>query len=70
MDLKDILYLLGKKVKIIDTDDIQYIGYFLDYTPAFNNPEDEWSISIYPSKSSNSGVGFFESDIKTIEEIY
>lgn len=67
MDLKDILYLLGKKVKIIDTDDIQYIGYFLDYTPAFNNPEDEWSISIYPSKSSNSGMGFFESDIKSIK---
>lgn len=69
MDLKDILYLLDKKVKIIDTDDIQSIGYFTDYTPAFNNPEDEWSIEIYPSKSSNSSMGFFESDIKSIEEI-
>ena len=67
MDLKDILYLLGKKVKIIDTDDIQYIGYFLDYTPDFNNPEGEWSIELYSTKSSDSGMGFFESDIKSIK---
>ena len=69
MDLEDIVYLLGKKVRIVDTDDIVHIGYFMDYTPAFNNPEDEWDIEIYPTKSSNSGWGFFESDIKSIEEI-
>ena len=68
MDLRDIIYLLGKKVKIIDTDDIQYIGYFTEYTQALDNPENEWSIEIYPSKTSCNGIGFFESDIKSISE--
>lgn len=66
-DLKSIINLLGKKVKIIDTDNIEHIGYFLDYTTAPNNDNNEWSIDVFPSKSSNSGVELFESEIKSIE---
>lgn len=69
MDLKDILNLFEKKVSVIDTDNNKRVGYFMDYTTALNNPEGEWSIEIYPSKTSSSGWGFFESDIKSIEEI-
>lgn len=68
-DLKDIIKMLGKKVKIIDTDNIEHIGFFLDYTTAPNNDNNEWSIDIFPSKSSNSGLGLFESEIKSIEII-
>lgn len=66
-DLKSIINLLGKKVKIIDTDNIEHIGFFLDYTTAPNNDNNEWSIDVFPSKSSNSGVELFESEIKSIE---
>lgn len=65
-NLKDVIKFLGKKVKIIDTDDIEHIGYFLDYTTAPNNENDEWSIDVFPSKSSNSGIELFESEIKSI----
>ena len=65
-DLKDIVKMLGKKVKIIDKDNIEHIGYFLDYTTAPNNDNNEWSIDVFPSKSSNSGIGLYQSDIKSI----
>lgn len=68
-DIIDIVKLLGKKVKIIDTDNIQHIGYFLDYTTALDNEENEWSIDIFPSKTSNSGIELFESDIQSIQPI-
>lgn len=68
-DLKDIVKMLGKKVKIIDIDDIEHIGYFLDYTTAQNNDNNEWSIDVFPSKSSNSGIGLYQSDIKSIVEM-
>ncbi len=68
MELKDIIRLLGKKVRVTDTDNSQRVGYFTDYTLAINNPEGEWSIEIYPTKDSMSGFGYFESDIKSIEE--
>ncbi len=69
MNLKDIIHLLGKKVKVIDVDGEQRIGYFMDYTNALNNPEGGWSIEIYPSKSSVSAWGYFKSDIKSIEKV-
>ena len=66
VDLKDIIKMLRKKVKIIDTDNIEHIGYFLDYTTAPNNDNNEWSIDVFPSKSSNSGIELYQSDIKSI----
>lgn len=69
MDLKDIMHLFGKKVKVTDTDGKQRIGYFMDYTTALNNPEGEWSIELYSSKTSVSVWGYFETDIKSIEEV-
>ena len=66
-DLKDIIKFLGKKVKIIDTDNIEHIGYFLDYTTAPNNENNEWSIDVFPYRSSNSGIGLYQSEIKSIE---
>lgn len=68
-ELVEIAKLLGKKVEIIDTDNIQYIGYILDYTTALNNEENEWSIDIFSSKTSNSGVELFQSEIKSIKVI-
>lgn len=68
-DLKDITKTLGKKVKIIDTDNIEHIGFFMDYTIAPNNDNNEWSIDIFPSKSSNSGIELYQSEIKSIVEI-
>lgn len=66
-DLKEIINFLGKKVKIIDTDNIEHIGYFLDYTIAPNNENNEWSIDVFPSKSSNSGIELYQYEIKSIE---
>ena len=68
-ELKDIITMLGKKVRVIDIDNIEYIGYFLDYTIALDNEENEWSIDIFPSKIANFGVELFESDIKTIDVV-
>lgn len=68
-DLKDITKMLGKKVKIIDTDNIEHIGFFMDYTIAPNNDNNEWSIDMFPSKSSNSGIELYQSEIKSIAEI-
>ena len=68
-DLKSIINLLGKKVKIIDTDNIEHIGYFLDYTTAPNNDNNEWSIDVFPSKSSNSGIELYQSEIKSIVKV-
>lgn len=68
-DLKSIITLLGKKVKIIDTEDIEYVGYFLDYTTAPNNDNSEWSIDVFPSKTSNSGIELYQSEIKSIVEV-
>ena len=68
-DIIDIVKLLGKKVKIIDTDNIEHIGYFLDYTTAPNNEENEWSIDVFPSKFSNSGIELFQSDIQSIQPV-
>lgn len=69
MNLKQIISFLGKKVKIIDDENIQYVGYFLGYTTAENNEENEWSIDIFPNRDSLSGIELFESEIKTIEVI-
>ena len=69
IDLKDILKLLGKKIQITDTENIKHIGYFLDYTTAPNNDNNEWSIDIFPSKSSNSGLELYQSEIKNIIEV-
>lgn len=68
-DLKDITKMLGKKVKIIDTDNIEHIGFFMDYTIAPNNDNNQWSIDVFPSKSSNSGIELYQSEIKSIVEI-
>ena len=68
-DLKDIIQMLGKKVKIVDVDNVENIGYFLDYTTAPNNENNEWSIDVFPSKSSNNGIELYQSDIKSIVEI-
>jgi hypothetical protein len=68
-DLKSIINLLGKKVKIIDIDNIEHIGYFLDYTTAPNNDNNEWSIDVFPSKTSNSGVELYQSEIISIEAV-
>lgn len=68
-DIIDIVKLLGKKVRIIDTDNTEHIGYFLDYTTAPNNEENEWSIDVFPSKTSNSGIELFQSDIQSIQPI-
>ena len=69
MNLKQIISFLGKKVKIIDDENIQYVGYLLGYTTANNNEENEWSIDIFPNKDSLSGIELFESEIKIIEVI-
>ena len=69
MTLKDIVGFLNKKVQIIDTDNIKHIGFIFGYTTAPNNENNEWSIDVFPSKSSNSGVELFESEIKSIEFI-
>ncbi len=68
-DLKNITKMLGKKVKIIDTDNIEHIGFFMDYTIAPNNDNNQWSIDVFPSKSSNSGIELYQSEIKSIVEI-
>lgn len=60
---------IGKKVKIIDNENIEYIGFVYGYTKALDNEENEASIDVVPTKESNSGMGFFESDIKSIEII-
>lgn len=57
----------GKKVRIIDTDGISYIGYVFGYTKAEDNEENEPSIDILPTKTSDNGVELFESEIKSIE---
>lgn len=69
IDLKDIVYLLGKKVEVIDSENIQHTGYFLDYTTAPNNDNNEWSIDIFPHKKSNSGIELFQTEIKSIQSI-
>ena len=68
-DLKNIINLLGKKVKIIDTENIEHIGYFLDYTTAPNNENNEWSIDVFPSKTSTIGLELYQSEIKNIKAV-
>lgn len=69
MDIKDIAKLINKKIEVIDTDNVKHIGYLFDYTSAINNEENEWSIEILPTLKSNSGIGFYESDIKSIKAV-
>ncbi len=59
----------GKKVKIVDIDNISYQGFVFGYTKAEDNDENEASIDIFPSKTAISGVELFESEIKSIEII-
>ena len=69
MTLKDIVKFLNKKVKILDIDNIEHIGFILGYTTALNNENNEWSIDVFPSKSSNSGIELYQSEIKNIEVV-
>lgn len=69
IDLKNTLPLLGQKVKIIDTENIEHIGFFLDYTTAPNNDNNQWSIDLFPSKTSIAGLELYQSEIKSIAKI-
>lgn len=59
----------GKKVKIVDIDNITYNGFILGYTKAEDNDENEASIDIIPTRNAMEGVELFESEIKSIEII-
>ncbi len=53
----------GKKVFVIDTDNKKNEGLVNLYIPAKDNDIDEDCIGL------DNGMGFYESDIKSIEEI-
>lgn len=59
----------GKKVKIIDTDNITHTGFVFGCTKAEDNDENEDSIDIIPTKNAMEGIELFESEIKSIEII-
>ena len=59
----------GKKVKIVDADNIIYTGFVYGYTKAEDNDENEDSIDVIPTRNSTEGVELFESEIKSIEII-
>lgn len=54
-------------VKIVDSNNVKHEGFVDGYTKALDNEEDEACIDVLPTKSSDSGIEFFESDIKSIE---
>ena len=59
----------GKKVKIVDIDNITYQGIVFGYTKAEDNDENEASIDVFPNKYSSNGIELFESEIRSIEVI-
>lgn len=56
-------------VRIVDSNNVQHEGFVDGYTKALDNEENEACIDVLPAKSSNSGMEFFEADIKSIEII-
>ncbi|MBF0716113.1 hypothetical protein [Gemelliphila palaticanis] len=63
----DIFDFLGKKVRIIDSDNIERIGFVSSCTTAEDDPDNKRSIDVvYADKSINL---FYEEDIKSIDEI-
>ncbi|MGX7086995.1 HIRAN domain-containing protein [Gemelliphila palaticanis] len=63
----DIFDFLGKKVRIIDSDNIERIGFVSSCTTAEDDPDNKISIDVvFADKSINL---FYEEDIKSIEEI-
>lgn len=56
-------------VEIVDNNNVKHKGFVDGYTKALDNEENEASLDVLPSKSSHSGVEFFESDIKSISII-
>lgn len=59
---------VGKYVRLIDFRDLEWTGYVMDFIEKDDDDPGD-SIGLFPNKESHSGAGFFENDIKFIEEI-
>lgn len=58
---------LFKKVKVVDRDNMSYIGYVDSFTSAADNDDTEESVGIIPNEFVREGIELFSSQIKTIE---
>lgn len=63
----DIFNFLGKRVRIIDSDNIERIGFVHSCTTAEDDPDNKRIIDVVYSDGSINI--FYEEDIKSIEEI-
>ena len=55
-----------KKVKLIDVDGKEWVGYCVEYTQALDGDNNIASITV---TTSEGGICFYENEIKSIEEI-
>ena len=62
-------YGKGVKVRVIDTDNIEYVGEIDSFTQALDNEENERSIAVMTNEKERMGVELFESEIKSIKVI-
>lgn len=67
----DLYDFKGKNVEIIFKNGKRYIGIVKYFSSALDNDDylEEDSISVFPDKTSKSGIEIFQSEIKSIKVI-